>query len=115
MPSKTKIIEFEALGTHWWITFFGVIELGLQDDILQIVDKFEMDYSRFKETSYVSILNKKKKLENASDELLDLIKLSLEYYDKTNGIFNISVGSQLEKLGYGRNIYAVSQLSNRLN
>lgn len=61
MPSKTRIIEFDALGTHWWITFFGDIELGLQDDILQIVDKFEMDYSRFKETSYVSILNKKRK------------------------------------------------------
>jgi thiamine biosynthesis lipoprotein len=98
-----SILEFDALGTHWWITFYNESELlHSQESVLLRIRSFEQDYSRFLPSSYISQLNDTKILSGPGKELVNILRSTLKFYDKTLGLFNISVGAQLEKLGYGR-------------
>jgi thiamine biosynthesis lipoprotein len=100
MP-KPKI-EFESLGTHWWIEV-----LDEEDDqiveraILQRVRAFHNDYSRFIPESFIGRLNAKKILKQPPQELLDMLAYAQDMFKVTDGIFNISVGATLGQLGYG--------------
>ena len=94
-------IEFDALGTRWWIDLPSEND-KLKEKILDKVNDFQAKYSRFNEKSELYKLNKNKVYENPSSEFLDLINYGLEMYKKTDGLFNISVGAKLESEGYGK-------------
>lgn len=81
---------FPALGTTCMITIIGESEKGLKSIINQSYKKiidFENEFSRFKENSLLSLLNKYKKLE-VTDEFLILLSQCKEIYNMTHGYFN---------------------------
>jgi thiamine biosynthesis lipoprotein len=102
MP-KPKLIEFDAIGTHWWITLHNHLKsTAIEHLLLETVRNFEDSYSRFKDASLISVLNSTKNLSNPPSELVEILSASIEYYKNTFGLFNISIGSLLEKQGYGK-------------
>jgi len=95
-------IEFESLGTHWWIEVLDDLDdTKVEAAILQRVRAFHDDYSRFIPESLIGRLNRYKTLKNPPAELLDMFTFARDISRATKGIFNISVGSTLGQLGYG--------------
>jgi thiamine biosynthesis lipoprotein len=89
------------LGTRWWIDILNE-DTELKNKIIDRVNDFESKYSRFKITSELYKLNKNKIYENPDQEFIKLLNYALKMYETTDGLFNISVGGQLESDGYGR-------------
>lgn len=101
MPKPS--LEFDALGTHWWIeTPNKTLSQGDKDKVLQKVMTFQSDYSRFLPDSYIGVLNSTKSLERPPTELLHMLAFARDVFKASGGIFNISVGGKLAQLGYGK-------------
>ncbi len=96
-----KTIVFQAIGTAWFIDLPDKY-LSLETEILNVVHKFEADYSRFKPSSYVSQLNTTGVVTKPNQEFVDMLDFANDTYFKSGGLFNISVGGQLENNGYGQ-------------
>jgi thiamine biosynthesis lipoprotein len=99
-----KIDQIPALGTFWWFEFFDEISndlaLELKQSIVQEMESFEADFSRFRADSMLSKLNRERILENPSPEFIELLQIAQEFYQATNGYFNSSLGHILENRGY---------------
>ncbi|MEP7104109.1 MAG: FAD:protein FMN transferase [Candidatus Dojkabacteria bacterium] len=96
-----KEITFEAIGTHWHIEIYDQVDLKtIEKNIIDCCREFESNYSRFKETSLLSKLNKEKTFLNPSSEFLELLELGSKAKEITDGRFDIAVGTVLENLGY---------------
>lgn len=106
-------ITFDALGTRWWIDLPSE-DIDLKNKIINRVNDFESKYSRFKTTSELYKLNKNKVYENSDQEFIKLLNYALKMYETTDGLFNISVGGQLESDGYGRVTKKGAKISNNL-
>ncbi len=99
-PSNS--LDFEALGTHWSIKFENIkLTSQHRGHLLQLVTDFEDTYSRFKPYSQISVLNQTSALDKPSGELRDMLVFSLTMYKASDGAFDISIGGELEKNGYG--------------
>lgn len=106
--------EFNALGTKWWIDLpksKNKLNIGT---VKQTVEDFENNYSRFKEDSYIGQLNNKKFLDSPPSELVNMLTYAINVYIASGGVFNISVGSALEKSGYGEKYDDNSKISTDL-
>jgi thiamine biosynthesis lipoprotein len=99
-----EIIQFEGIGTHWWIKVYNddIDLLDIEKEVLQIVKEFEQNYSRFIPASFISRLNTLKFIENFPIELFEMVSYSENLKKISNGYFNIFVGSTLEQLGYDK-------------
>ncbi|MEI6886758.1 MAG: FAD:protein FMN transferase [bacterium] len=97
-------MKFEGIGTHWYINIYDDISTSrfeiIKNKISTLVVNFENNYSRFIDSSLISILNKDKKLTEVSDELIEIIDLANKAKEVTSGHFDITVGSVLEGMGY---------------
>ncbi|HUC90036.1 MAG TPA: FAD:protein FMN transferase [Patescibacteria group bacterium] len=101
-PSKTEI-TFEALGTRWWIELDGPkASTTIASSLKSMAQEFEGAYSRFQPSSQLGVLNDSKTLPKPPLEMIDMLKYALKMLAATGGVFNISVGSLLEKNGYGQ-------------
>lgn len=103
MP-KPNITEFtaEGLGTRWYFELFSpTVPPSFQAELQKRISQFDDDYSRFKPTSYIGVLNSTRVLQHPPRELLDMFAFAHKMYDATDGVFNISVGAALQNLGYG--------------
>lgn len=96
----------KKLGTQWWFEFFdlpkGLDLEALSVELYEFMEVFENKYSRFRDTSELSQLNETKIWKDPSVEFLELFRIAFRAYRETNGLFNIAVGSYLEKSGYNR-------------
>jgi len=102
----------EKLGTIWWFEIFDAREEDtkkIESRIIEVIDNFEANYSRFISNSYVSILNSTRVLPDPSSEMLDMCNVAFSAYDATQGVFNVAVGDYLEKTGYDSNYSFRSQ------
>jgi len=104
--------SFKALGTQWWLE--SPQPLANQAEILAVVRQFEDDYSRFNPSSLLSQLNDKHELLSPPPEMQAMLQYGLDMYSQTGGVFNMSVGAQLEKTGYGRVAPAGARVSENL-
>jgi thiamine biosynthesis lipoprotein len=99
-----KLFEYEAIGTHWWITIEDDIDPtkleSLCAEIKHISETFEKDYSRFIRESYIGRLNTEKQLENFPIELYEMLTFSNQITTITDGHFSATVGGTLASLGY---------------
>src|SRR6185369_3213702 len=99
--------EFEAIGTHWYIEIYDEIDPNdleiLKTKIIECCNESEHKYSRFKDTSIISKLNREKILNNPSFELLEILNLGKDAKDISDGHFDITVATVLENLGYDAN------------
>lgn len=93
-----------ALGTSWWIEVFDDIAIErhtvIYDDCVAFLRTFEMNYSRFADDSLVGKLNATGRITKPPAELQNLLNFGIDQYDRTNGVFNIMVGSKLVETGY---------------
>ena len=62
------------------------------NDIDKIFNKYENMTNRYSDSELSKINNKVGTFE-ISNELSDMIKISLEWYNKSNGLFNINIGN----------------------
>lgn len=82
--------EFRALGTSCSIAIIAWSDEKLNaiiNDAYDLISNFENEFSRFKETSLLSKLNREKKLE-MTDDFWFLIQRSKEIYKITDWFFN---------------------------
>lgn len=93
-----NLLTLDALGTRWWIT--GAPD-QLHPDIKQLITDFERRFSRFRVDSELSHLNDQHVVQPGTPELRRLLKLGLDLFDQTTGVFNFTLGAQLERDGYG--------------
>lgn len=94
---------FAALGTHWTLETMGSKQMSTQfiTLVMQTVDKFTNNYSRFDTQSLVGTLNTTGTINHASDEFRSMLAFAKEMYDCSEGAFNISIGGALHAYGYG--------------
>jgi thiamine biosynthesis lipoprotein ApbE len=100
----SKQFTFEAIGTHFWIEIFDDIsdeKLEATKGRLELLSStFNREYSRFRDDSYVGILNRERRLENPTEECRALLAYGKELYLRGQGTFNILTGHILEARGY---------------
>jgi thiamine biosynthesis lipoprotein len=94
------MIEFEGIGTHWWIELDQSKHVEVEPLVLHAVSQFESRYSRFRSDSFISRLNKEKKLVIDSAELYEILAFGISMYEKTQGYFSPLVGTYLNQFGY---------------
>lgn len=94
--------KVKALGTHWHIEIFEdcTDETALCNAIIDWLEEYESRYSRFRPNSWLSVLNRDGEFLNPDPQFVELLNLSLDFYKKTNGVFNIGVGEKLVNAGY---------------
>lgn len=98
--------KFRAMGTDIFVSFADTNEKIAKKELEIIkndIEKFEQRFSRFRKDSELSLMNDfgGEKFE-ASPEMIEMIKKSKETYQETSGIFDPTVLSVLEKLGYDK-------------
>lgn len=99
----TCYIEFDGLGTHWWVELLGhnTFPDELSDFIVSTAGLFDDTYSRFHDETLIGQLNIHKRLIRPPQELIDMFDFAYKMYVATEGAFDISVGGTLQRLGYG--------------
>ena len=106
MKQKFNNIQLDSLGTHWE---FEIIDDDISNDkhhllekqIINCINEFENNYSRFKTDSIISQLDSQSYINNPSDELLNMFNFAKKMFDVSKGAFNISVVGVLNSIGYG--------------
>jgi FAD:protein FMN transferase len=105
--SSSKQFTFEAIGTHWWIEIFDNIsdeELKTTKGRLELLSStFNSEYSRFRNDSQISILNRERSLEKPSKEFQALLTCGKKLYLESQTTFNFLTGHILEARGYDAN------------
>lgn len=103
MQQSSKLYSLEALGTVWH--FESLNDKNIDQKIIAEINKmvydFESNFSRFNKESVVSKLNNSGSINNPPKELVDMMQYAHDVYIKTDGVFNIFIGGQLNNLGYG--------------
>ena len=104
---SSKQFTFEAIGTHFWIEIFDEVtdkELESTKGRLELLSSiFNQQYSRFRTDSWISILNRERRLEHPSEECRALLLYGKALYLRTHGTFNLLTGHILEARGYDAN------------
>lgn len=100
-----KFGPIERLGTTWWFELFDLPkhnEAYVEGEIYRVLEDFENKFSRFRDDSLVSKLNKDKAIKNPDPELVSILNLCKRLYEDTDKTFNILVGDYLEMTGYDK-------------
>lgn len=86
--------EGYVLGADSSIQAYGSDEAEFDrviEEAVLLIKRLEHIFSLYDPTSEIVKLNEKGKLENASQEMIELITISKSIYEKTNGAFDITV------------------------
>jgi FAD:protein FMN transferase len=100
-----RSIEFRAMNTSVMLAAEGESAVAGVYVAKTFIDECEQRFSRFLPASELSELNRS--AGNAiqiSDDLMDILQLSMKYYTETNGIFDPSILSDLKRIGYDRSM-----------
>lgn len=108
---KEFFMDFKAMGTD----VFAAIVCGDKkyaeqefENIRAKITAFENRFSRFKEDSELSRLNKSSGgIFPASDEMIEFLLRAKEAYEITNGIFDPAILPVLENIGYDRDFESI--------
>jgi len=101
-----KSLEFRAMNTSILLAAEGDDEAlaGLQV-ARAFIEVCEKRFSRFLPDSEVTQLNKRSgQWQTVSDDLMDLLTLSLRYFKETGGLFNPSILPDLKRAGYDKSM-----------
>ena len=94
------------MATTWWLEVFSLNDENVVQNLFLEIEmaakKFETNYSRFLDTSYISKLNREKKLFDFPVELFQMLRFAEEIRVKSLNNFNVGVGGVLEDLGYDK-------------
>lgn len=100
----SQTFTFEAIGTQFWIEIFDEVHehehTSIKDRCVLICSGFNLKYSRFLSDSDISVLNRERRLENPSAELVALLSYGKQLYVRSETTFNILTGHIVEARGY---------------
>ena len=91
---------FQGIGTGWDITTPLPLHASLRARVLNTVEKFDADWSRFRADSLVSDLAREPGRYQFPDEAAPLGELYSLLYRVTGGAMTPLIGGSLERLGY---------------
>ncbi len=94
-------MEFEAIGTHWWIQP-GKVELDAPK-IMQVIDKIDKTWSRFRDDSMVSEMAQTAGTYKLKPSDVELLGWYHKLYLATDGAVNPLIGQTLSDAGYDKN------------
>lgn len=91
---------FEGIGTHWEISTPLPLSGPMRKRLLNRVEKFDADWSRFRSDSRVSIMAREPGRYGFPEEAERLGPLYRTLYGLTGGAMTPLIGASLERLGY---------------
>ncbi|WP_426225391.1 FAD:protein FMN transferase [Pseudarthrobacter sp. DSP2-3-2b1] len=91
---------FDGIGTRWEISTPRPLAGTLRSRLLDVVEKYDGDWSRFRPDSTVSAMARQPGRYTLPGEAAPLGRLYRSLYDITAGAMTPLVGSSLEQLGY---------------
>ncbi len=92
--------RFEAIGTHWRIDTRDVLPRSVADAVAERVDRFDRDWSRFRDDSRVARIARRPGRHVLAPDAGPLLAFYRELYEATAGRVSPLVGRSLEALGY---------------
>jgi FAD:protein FMN transferase len=92
--------SFEGIGTRWAISTPLPLETALQGRLLDRVERFDADWSRFRSDSLVAAMARKPGHYEFPAEADQLGKLYRTLYRLSGGTMTPLIGASLERLGY---------------
>ena len=101
--SSTYTISGQIYGTYWKITSTKYIDLTTQQKVREKLNTIDLIASNYKDTSELSLINKAKVGESItlSKTLNYLLETSGLVHYQTSGLFNITLGIETSKMGFG--------------
>lgn len=103
---------FEAIGTHWQIDFEapdGFDEKKLLKSIKRRINKFDKNYSRFRDDSLVSKIAMKKGIYKMPRDAKKMFEFYKDLYELTNGIVTPLIGHVMVDAGYDKNYSLITK------
>jgi thiamine biosynthesis lipoprotein len=99
--SDSFAYEWRATGTQWRVYHGGGLRLGVVEAVAAGVSDDEARWSRFRDDSELSRLNRHAGEEVAvDDETVDLLSACVRWHERTAGVFQPLVGATLAAWGY---------------
>lgn len=113
MPGPNEFV-FDSIGSRFWLERLdgGKFDEALKAEILSYAQTYDNNYSRFKDSSLVMQLARDGELMCPISELCSMLETAKDMYELSEGVFNITVGAALHKMGYGKRKHAGSVLVN---
>jgi thiamine biosynthesis lipoprotein len=99
-PTPKPNIEFESLGTHWFVESPAGIAADLEAKIRNELDRVDKTWSRFRGDSLVTEMAKKQGDHKLTSQDRSLLKWYEELYLATNGYITPLIGQTLADAGY---------------
>lgn len=100
-----RSIEFGAMNTTVMLAAEGERAIDGMQAAKIFIDECEQRFSRFLPASEVTELNRfAGEWLSVSDELFEMLQLSVKYHHETNGIFDPTILRDLKRVGYDRSI-----------
>ena len=101
--SSTYTISGQIYGTYWKITSTKYVDTATQQKVKAKLNKIDLIASNYKEASELSLINEVKIGETiaVSKTLNYLLETSGLVHYQTSGLFNITLGIETSKMGFG--------------
>ncbi len=93
-------MEFEALGTHWWIE--SPAALKRKTDINKAIEQVDRTWSRFRDDSLVAQMATVPARYPLNESDIDLLEWYKSLYDATDGLVTPLIGQTLSDAGYDK-------------
>lgn len=100
-----KQYEFDSIGTHWWLEILddsASFTPELIATLAATAEQFDQRYSRFRDDSLVSELFRTGRLSHPPAEMIRMLNFAREMHEVSHGAFDITVGNDLHRMGYGQ-------------
>jgi thiamine biosynthesis lipoprotein len=107
MPSASagaipSVLRFEAIGAPWRIDTLEPLGADVVAEVTARIEQFDRTYSRFRDDSLVSTINREPGRHPFPTDAPPLFDLYRRLYEATDGAVSPLVGARLENLGYDR-------------
>lgn len=105
-------ISFSATGTLWQIDIYDdnpPEKDQLTKEITEYIENYERNFSRFRDTSFVSKLAQEPGEYSLPSDAKPLLDFYTKLYELTGGLFTPSIGKSLVSAGYDKNYSLVPQ------
>ncbi len=100
-----RSIEFRAMNTTVMLAAEGERAIEGMQAAKIFIDECEQRFSRFLPASEVTELNHfAGEWVTISDELFEMLQLSVKYHQETNGLFDPTILRDLKRVGYDRSM-----------
>ena len=100
-----RSIEFRAMNTTVMLAAEGGLAIEGMQATKSFIDDCEQRFSRFLPASEVTELNQwAGRWHKVSDELFEMLQLSVKYHQETGGIFDPAILKDLKRAGYDRSM-----------